>query len=111
LLEQLHQVPVKAFAHQTLMDAFHRYAIIGGMPEVIKTDVPKHSLSDLRVIYESIWGTYKNDVEKYTSNDTERKIIKHLMVLPSVPGRTHQVSGFRKFQLPVKRGRRSIQNP
>lgn len=79
LLEQLQQVPVKAFAHQTLMDAFHRYAIIGGMPEVVKTDIEKHSLSDLSIIYESIWGTYKSDVEKYTSNDTERKIIKHLM--------------------------------
>lgn len=80
LLKQLQKVPAKTFAHQTLMDAFHRYAIIGGMPEVIKTDVEKHSLSDLRVIYESIWGTYKNDVEKYTSNETERKIIKYLMV-------------------------------
>lgn len=79
LLHQLQQVPVKAFAHQTLMDAFHRYAIIGGMPEVIKTDVEQHSLSDLQIVYESIWGTYKNDVEKYTSGDTERKIIKHLM--------------------------------
>jgi predicted AAA+ superfamily ATPase len=79
LLSQLQQVPVNAFAHQILMDAFHRYAIIGGMPEVIKTDVEKHSLSDLSIIYESIWGTYKNDVEKYTSNDTERKIIKHIM--------------------------------
>lgn len=79
LLNQLHQIPVKPFAHQTLMDVFHRYAIIGGMPEVVKTDVEQHSLSDLQVIYESIWGTYKNDVEKYTSNDTERKIIKHLM--------------------------------
>jgi predicted AAA+ superfamily ATPase len=79
LLDQLNQVPVKAFAHQTLMDAFHRYAIIGGMPEVVKTDVENHNLSDLPVIYESIWGTYKNDVEKYTSNDTERKVIKHLM--------------------------------
>jgi predicted AAA+ superfamily ATPase len=79
LLAQLQQVPVKGFAHQTLIDAFHRYAIIGGMPEIIKTDVEKHSLSDLSIIYEGIWGTYKNDVEKYTSNDTERKIIKHLM--------------------------------
>src|SRR6185312_6611972 len=79
LLKQLQQVPVKAFAHQTLMDAFHRYAIIGGMQEVIKTDVERHSLSDLQMIYESIWGTYKNDVEKYTSNGTERKIIKYLM--------------------------------
>lgn len=79
LLKQLQELPVKSFAHQTLLDAFHRYAIIGGMPEVIKTDVEKHSLSDLSIIYESIWGTYKNDVEKYGSNDTERKIIKHLM--------------------------------
>jgi len=79
LLKQLQQIPINTFAHQTLMDAFHRYAIIGGMPEIIKTDLEKHSLSDLSIIYESIWGTYKNDVEKYTTNDTERKIIKHVM--------------------------------
>lgn len=79
LRKQLEHIPVKAFAHPTLMEAFHRYAIIGGMLEVVKTDIEQHSLSDLPIIYESIWGTYKNDVEKYTSNDTERKIIKHLM--------------------------------
>ena len=79
LLNQLKTVPVKPVAHKLLMDAFHRYAIIGGMPEVVKTDVQQRSLSDLPRVYESIWGTYKNDVEKYTSNDTERKIIKHLM--------------------------------
>lgn len=79
LLEQLKLVPVKPAAHEALMDAFHRYAIIGGMPEVVKTDIEQRSLSDLSAIYESIWGTYKNDVEKYTSNDTERKIIRHLM--------------------------------
>ena len=79
LLNKLKTVPVKPVAHKLLMDAFHRYAIIGGMPEVVKTDVQQRSLSDLPRVYESIWGTYKNDVEKYTSNDTERKIIKHLM--------------------------------
>ncbi|TCC96527.1 ATP-binding protein [Pedobacter hiemivivus] len=79
LLGYLQSVPIKPVAHKLLMDAFHRYAIIGGMPEIIKMDVQQQSLSDLPRIYESIWGTYKNDVEKYTSNDTERKIIKHLM--------------------------------
>ncbi|WGQ09112.1 AAA family ATPase [Pedobacter gandavensis] len=79
LLGYLQSVPIKPVAHKLLMDAFHRYAIIGGMPEIIKMDVQQQSLSDLPMIYESIWGTYKNDVEKYTSNDTERKIIKHLM--------------------------------
>jgi len=79
LLKHLLSVPVKEVAHKLLMDTFHRYAIIGGMPEVVKTDVQQRNLADLPRIYESIWGTYKNDVEKYTSNDTERKIIKHLM--------------------------------
>ena len=79
LSNQLQTIPVKAVAHKLLMDAFHRYAIIGGMPEVVKTHVQQRSLSDLPRIYESIWGTYKNDVEKYTSNETERKVIKYLM--------------------------------
>ncbi|SEW17742.1 hypothetical protein SAMN05428988_2764 [Chitinophaga sp. YR573] len=79
LIKQLKTVPVKPVAHKVLMDQFHRYAIIGGMPEIIKTDIDKNNLADLTRIYESIWGTYKNDVEKYTTSDNERKIIKHIM--------------------------------
>ncbi|MEK6780691.1 MAG: AAA family ATPase [Bacteroidota bacterium] len=78
-LHQLEQIPIKPFAHQTLLNLFHRYAITGGMPEVVQRDVEKNSLSDLPKVYESIWETYKNDVEKYTRNDTERKVIKHVM--------------------------------
>jgi predicted AAA+ superfamily ATPase len=78
-LEQILKIPTKPIAHKVLMDLFHRYAIIGGMPEVIKTEIQNSNLASLPQIYESIWGTYKNDVEKYTSNDTERKIIKHIM--------------------------------
>lgn len=79
LLEALWEVPIRPAAHRPLMEAFHRYAIIGGMPEVIRVDSANRQLSDLVAVYESIWSTYKNDVEKYTSNDSERRIIKHLM--------------------------------
>jgi predicted AAA+ superfamily ATPase len=79
LLEQLKVLPVKQYAHHTLMAAFHRYAIIGGMPEIIKTELASNNLSDLTIIYESIWSTYKNDVEKYGSNPTDRQIIRHIM--------------------------------
>ncbi|MFN3802398.1 ATP-binding protein, partial [Belliella pelovolcani] len=78
-LEQFNSMPIKPVAHKVLMDLFHRYAIVGGMPEVIKRDLDKNNLSDLTTVYESIWGTYKNDIEKYTTNETERKIIKHIM--------------------------------
>lgn len=79
LLNHLLQTPVKAVAHKLLLKAFHRYAIIGGMPEIVKTDTVAHSLSDLPIVYESIWATYKNDIEKYTSNDTARRTINHIM--------------------------------
>lgn len=79
LVEQLKTTPVKPIAHKLLMELFHRYAIIGGMPEVVKIDIEKKSLSDLIAVYESIWGTYKNDVEKYASNDSEVRVIKHIM--------------------------------
>lgn len=78
-LEQLKTVPIKPMAHQVLLDLFHRYAIIGGMPEIVKTDIQNNSLATLPKIYESIWGTYKNDVEKYASGTSERRVIKHIM--------------------------------
>ena len=78
-IEQLNHIPVQPFAHKILLDLFNRYAIIGGMPEVIKTYLQNENVSDLPKIYESIWGTYKNDVEKYASSETERKVIKHII--------------------------------
>jgi uncharacterized protein len=77
--EELHQLPIRPVAHEILLKLFHRYTITGGMPEIIKWEVEKSNLAELPPIYESIWETYKNDVEKYTTNDTERKIIKHIM--------------------------------
>lgn len=78
-LGHLEQVPLKPVAHTVLLKLFNQYAIIGGMPEVVKTYLNTQSISDLPKVYESIWETYKNDVEKYTTNNTERNVIKHIM--------------------------------
>ena len=50
-----------------------------GTTKIIETYRENKNVSDLPKIYESIWGTYKNDVEKYTSSETERKVIKHII--------------------------------
>lgn len=78
-LDLLNQIPVKDFAHQTLKKIFHEYAIIGGMPEVVSTYLEKNTLTALPEIYESIWLTYKDDIEKYANNNTDAVIIKHIM--------------------------------
>ncbi len=77
--EQLNIVPLKKTAHQFLMDKFHQFAIMGGMPEIIKTFLTHNSYTELPKVYESIWESYKNDVEKYSTNHTEQKVIKHII--------------------------------
>lgn len=78
-LQELTKVPLAPMAHTTLLALFHRYAIIGGMPEIVKTDIEAGNLAKLPGTYEGIWSTYKDDVEKYASNPTERKVIRHIM--------------------------------
>lgn len=79
VLEVMDKIPIASYAHQALMDWFHRYAIIGGMPELIKSYAEKESVSALGRVYESIWSTYQGDVSKYAKNDSEAKIINHIM--------------------------------
>jgi len=79
LLNELHAIPVKPVANKIFYELFNKYAIIGGMPEVISNYIVTEKLSDLPLVYESIWGTYKYDVEKYAENDTERRVIKHII--------------------------------
>ncbi len=76
---QLEEIPIKEFAHPTLLDLFNHYAIVGGMPEVVLRYLEKRNVADLPVIYESIWSTYQDDIAKYASNATERKVIKHVI--------------------------------
>lgn len=76
---QLQLIPVSIVAHQTFMDLFHEYAIIGGMPEIVARYLVTNSIADLPTIYESIWKTYKEDIEKYASNATESRIIRHII--------------------------------
>ncbi len=78
-LEQLLHIPLNLYAHTILMDLFHRYAIVGGMPEVVQTEIHRGHIGDLAKVYESLWATYKNDIEKYADNETDRKVTKHII--------------------------------
>ncbi|TAE51051.1 MAG: DUF4143 domain-containing protein [Bacteroidetes bacterium] len=78
-LRQLHTLPIPAFAHSTMMELFHTYALIGGMPEIVKLYVQEKHFSALKPVYESLWQGYQDDVEKYAGNATEKKVIRHVI--------------------------------
>lgn len=79
LLKELVKFPTPQRSHTTLMAQFHRYAIIGGMPEVVRAEIDNLNLSRIQTIYESIWETYRNDIEKYTKSEPSRRVIKHVI--------------------------------
>ena len=94
VIEELKTIPVNQYAHRTLMDLFHQYALIGGMPEAIKKYVVDGSPVSLKGVYDNLWLAYKEDVEKYARNTTERKVIMHVMdTAPSEKDRV-TLSGF-----------------
>jgi len=49
------------------------------MPEIIKRYVEDNNMINLGEIYSGLWQSYNDDVEKYASNSTERKIIRHII--------------------------------
>ena len=78
-LQVFDEVPCPEFAHSTLLRLFHSYAMIGGMPEVVFRYISEKNVASLRPIYQSLWQSYKDDVEKYAHNQTERNIIRHII--------------------------------
>ncbi len=71
------QVPPPGYAHDKLLQLFHTYTLIGGMPEVIKVYVAERDLVALKPVYESLLVSYMDDVEKYARNQTLTQVMRH----------------------------------
>ncbi|MBW8326630.1 MAG: AAA family ATPase [Prolixibacteraceae bacterium] len=78
-LQQIEHVPVATFSHSKLLQLFHTYALIGGMPEIVKTYSEKKDLLALSSIYDSLIASYMDDVEKYASSDSQIQHIRHVI--------------------------------
>lgn len=79
LLEELNTVPIRNLAHKPLLEWFHKYVIVGGMPEAVKIYVETERYSELTAVYESIWASYADDVEKYATSKSQREVIRFIM--------------------------------
>ena len=78
-LEELNTIPIRDYAHATLLKHFQDYAIIGGMPEIVKRFATEHSMANLPELYDNLWQSYKDDMGKYARNAKERHVIRYIM--------------------------------
>lgn len=78
-LEAIDTLPFSEFAHERLLSLFRKYALIGGMPEVVKLYFETNDLVEIKNSINNLIITYKDDVEKYARNETTGKIIRHII--------------------------------
>lgn len=94
-LQYLLQIPAAPFTHDRLLQLFHTYALIGGMPEVVAHYSQNKDLTALSSIYDSLITAYMDDVEKYTSTASQVQHIRHaIRVSFSQAGKRIKFAGF-----------------
>ncbi|MGR3811332.1 ATP-binding protein [Jiulongibacter sp. NS-SX5] len=79
LLEQIDTVPLPETFNPLLLSLFHNYVLIGGMPRIVAEYAENQNATALARLYASIIESYKTDVEKYASNDTQKRVIRHII--------------------------------
>ncbi|MDP2861282.1 MAG: AAA family ATPase [Desulfobacterales bacterium] len=90
-------IPYKSFTHKKLLNLFHEYTLIGGMPEIIKKYIESGAVTSLKSVYESLMMSYINDSEKYARNHTMRYVLRHcLEAIPFEAGNRIKFQGFGK---------------
>jgi len=65
-------VPVGDVIHQTMLNLFRYYVIVGGMPAVVQKFVDTHDIGGVVKIQEDILALYRQDITKYSQNDKNR---------------------------------------
>lgn len=90
-------VPLPAYAHPELLQLFHRYTLIGGMPEIVAEYAKNRDLTALKSVYDSLLTSYLDDVSKYARNTTMAAVLRHCIEsAPFVAGQRIVFAGFGK---------------
>lgn len=75
-------IPVKNFTHDTLIENFYRYLIVGGMPEAVQCYLNTQDLNLVSDIHKKIYRDYKLDFTKY-EQEKKLKLINTYDLIPS----------------------------
>lgn len=70
--------------HNHVLDLFHRYLLVGGMPDVVNTYLDTHNIVRVRAVQESIRNLYADDASKYEKEQSKKLLIRRIYeMIPS----------------------------
>jgi len=90
-----HQIPSPEFARPKLIKLFHKYTLVGGMPEIVERHTQKADLVSLSEVYEGLLASFQEDVGKYARNAAMARVINHAIAsAPLEAGKRVKFTGF-----------------
>lgn len=75
----LREVNVPEVLHNKVLSLFNKYALVGGMPQVVDEYAKNEDLVALDDVYQSLIAGYYDDVEKYSRLEANRNVIRHII--------------------------------
>ena len=92
---QVEGLQVSPVMHEEMVKCFNRYALVGGMPEAVKSYIEHSDIERLSPIYNSLLKGYSEDVERYAKNEEQVRVIRHILnVVWFAAGETISFAGF-----------------
>ena len=76
------KIAVDEYLHEKLLDAFHLYLIVGGMPEAVQVYIDTNDIAKVASVHEKIIRAYKWDFSQYQ----EDKKLKLSEIYDAIPG-------------------------
>jgi predicted AAA+ superfamily ATPase len=95
MVKAFQRVPSPAYAEQELFTLYHKYALIGGMPEAVAAYARSEDIVAVNQSYESLFTAYLDDIPKYARNATMGRVLRHC--LRSAPFNTSKRIRFAGF--------------
>ena len=96
-LEALKEVPLSSAVLPGIYGLFHKFALTGGMPEVVARFALARDVVALQPYYQSLLTSFLDDIPRYARNETMRRIIHHCFeAAPLEAGERIKFAGFGK---------------
>ncbi|MCK5131016.1 MAG: ATP-binding protein [Candidatus Sabulitectum sp.] len=95
MLDLLGTIPLPDYAFPAIYREFVKFALSGGMPEIVQAAVDRKESGSVSNLYSSLLTSFLDDVPKYASNRTMAEVIRHcLEVAPAETGSRIKFAGF-----------------
>ena len=70
--------------HNHVLDLFHRYLLVGGLPDAVNTYLNTHNIVKVREVQEGILKLYAADAAKYEKEHTKKLLVRRIYeMIPS----------------------------